>query len=71
MDVAEEASKSAESRAFPQELLLSPLEKAVKSEKRPQQKVCCGAGQENWGLDLEEQREKGKDLQLAYLLVWP
>jgi hypothetical protein len=36
VDAVEGALKREESRVFPQELLYSPLEKVVKSEKRPQ-----------------------------------
>lgn len=32
--------------------------------------VCCIAGDETEGLDLEERR-KNEDLKLSYLLSWP
>lgn len=55
-----------ESRVFYQDLL-NHLEIRTESEEKPQNVVCYRAGDEPWGLDLEEWR-RDEDLQLAICL---
>jgi hypothetical protein len=43
-------------------------ELGAERERRPQQQlVCCTAGDENWGFDLEEKQKSG-GLKITYLL---
>lgn len=56
-----------ESRACLQGLL-SPLGMGAVNEGKAEQKICCRAGDETGGLDLQEWRGR-EDLKLTYLLA--
>lgn len=66
---AEEINSSEEIRVFHQDLL-SYSETGAENEERPQYVVHYRAGDGAWELDLEERR-KGEDLKLTYLIHWP
>lgn len=55
-----EGTHRSEKSKVTHQVQLSPLGIGAENEERPQQKVCCRPGDETGGLDLEEQREKGR-----------
>lgn len=63
----EEVYRKEGSRAL-QEDQLSPLGMGAVVTERPKQVLCSGAGEESWGLGVEDWRKS--NLQLAYLVSW-